>query len=98
MVLAQMDSMWVPKEILPCTFEVTGLEEIKETIKNRPYTYYRLALKAENGRVYTYDAKFKDKNYMVNTYGPDTDDWLGSIVVVEIDPETSYKRLVSVRL
>lgn len=93
MVKIEMDSRWVSKEQCPLRAEIIAAEPFEEKFNNRPYTSIKLHLKSEHGEVYTYEAKFGDKNFCVNTFGPDTVDWLGETVTVVLDKETGYKRL-----
>lgn len=92
MVQATLDLSWVPKEKCPLKAVITKVEEVKETIKGRPYTSYRLTLESK-GSFYSYDAKFGDKNFLVNTISPETDNWTGKTICVAIDEATGYKRI-----
>lgn len=93
MVKIEMDSRWVTKEECPLRAQIIAAEPFEEKFKNRPYTSIKLHLKSERGEVYTYEAKFGDKNFCINSFGADTNDWLGKWVVVALDTVTGYKRV-----
>lgn len=85
MVQATLDRQWVPDRILPAKMKIEEViekwgvaEKDKREIK---FQYFTLLLRHE-GQVYAYDAKFGDKNFLINTIGDDTDKWVGKEVTV----------------
>ena len=94
MVQATLDPQWVPKEILPAKCEILDVIEkwgvFESGGKERKYQYFTLVLRW-NGQQYFYDAKFGDKNFLVNTLGVDTDQWIGKTVTVRMGEK--YKEL-----
>jgi len=93
MVQATLDPRWVPKDKCPLVAKIHGVEELKESIKGRPYITLRLTLHGEDGEFYQYDAKFGDKNFLINTFTGDTEKWIGKEIVIILDGETTYKRI-----
>jgi len=89
---ATLDYRWVPKSACPLKATVEAVEDFNETFKGKPYTTFRLLLNA-GGQFYQYDAKFGDKNFMINCFGSDTEKWLNQEITIEVDPETTYKRI-----
>jgi len=89
---ATLDPRWVPKDKCPLQTLIHSVAEINETIKGRPYVTMRLILNAA-GEFYQYDAKFGDKNFLINTFGPDTDEWIGKEIWITVNPETTYKQI-----
>lgn len=86
---AKLDRLWVPNEMCPATFAITDVEEQTATINTRPYVFYRLVLNS----IYEFDAKFSDKNFLINTLGTKPEQW--KLHKVTIGLEGKYKRIVS---
>lgn len=92
MVQVKLDPQWVPKSKCPLKAAIVSIEEIPETIKGRPYTTLRLMIE-NKGQMYQYDAKFGDKNFLVNTLGADSEKWIGQEITIEVNEETGYKQI-----
>jgi len=91
---AKLDVQWIPKSACPVRATITDVELITETFKGRPYQTARLMLTA-NGNLYQYDAKFGDKNYLINVFGSNTDEWMKQEITIAVDPVDGYKKIVS---
>lgn len=92
MVQATLDQLWVPKEILPATMKIVSVVLKKGTSKGKEYEYAVLGL-LHQGQQYVYDAKFGDKNYLINKFGVDTEDWIGEDVGIRMDDDGKWKQL-----
>jgi len=88
---AKLDLLWVPKEMCPADFTIAGIEEKNDAFKGRPFVFYTLTLVHPHG-MFQYDAKFGDKNFLINTLGPQTEAWIGKTVGMRIG-ENGYKQL-----
>lgn len=91
MTQATLDTLWVPKSILPARFKVEGVEEKYGEAKGRKYQYFTLILSC-NSQFYQYDAKFSDKNFLINTAGSDPTTWIGITIGIEIGTD-GYKAI-----
>lgn len=91
---ATLDVQWIPKSACPVRAAITDVELITETFKGRPYQTARLILNA-GGKLYQYDAKFGDKNYLINTFGANTELWVKEEITIAVDPVDGYKKIVS---
>lgn len=89
---ATLDLLWVPSAMLPANFVIVGVEERTGMYKERKYIFYNLILQHKSGQMYQFEAKFGDKNFLINTHGPDTMNWTSKIIGMEIG-ENKYKRL-----
>lgn len=89
---AKLDLLWVPKEICPATFTIVALEPKTDAFKGRPYTFYVLTLEYKSGGMFQYEAKFGDKNFLINTLGAETDSWRGKQIGMRV-AENGYKQL-----
>jgi len=92
---AKLDLLWVPKEMCPADFTIAGIEEKTDAFKGRPFVFYTLQLRHPNG-FFQYDAKFGDKNFLINTHGPQTDTWTGKKIGMCIG-ENGYKQLCAAK-
>lgn len=89
---ATLDPMWVPNNILPATFLIVGVEDAFENTKRGQYQYYKLGL-MRFGQQYVYDAKYGDKNLLINTLGKKTEGWIGHEIGMHIPEGSKYKQL-----
>ena len=93
MVIAQTDIRFVPKSMLPATFKITKVTEQYGTFKGKSFQYFVFELMTIAGEIFQYECKYGDKNFMINTAGPDSDTWIGIYVHMGIN-EKGYKQLV----
>lgn len=92
MTEATLDTLWVPKSILPALFKIERVEERYGETKKGKYQYFALTLTC-NGQFYLYEAKFGDKNFLINTAGTDVRKWVGIQIGMRIGDD-GYKTLV----
>lgn len=92
MVEAKLDLLWVPNAMLPANFVICGVEPQTGTFKGRTYEFFVLHLQSNDGRVFQYEAKFGDKNFLINTISPKTEEWLGERIGMRIG-ENKYKQI-----
>lgn len=88
---AKLDSIWVPKELLPASGTIIGFEELTETTKRGVYTYYRLNVDFKPG-IYQMDVKYGNKNFLINTISSDPQKWIGQRIGVRLD-ENGYRQV-----
>lgn len=86
MVQATLDPRWINKSQCPLAGVIKQVEPYEESFKGRNYQSFRLTLATEEG-VYTYDAKFRDKNALINFFGSNTDTWLEKKICITLSPE-----------
>lgn len=93
MVQATLEPQWVPKEICPATCRIEKVTEKHAIEKSGRSTQFFELLLMCNGQHYTYDAKYGDKAFLVNTIGADTDLWVGK--TIRVVQGEKYKNLAS---
>lgn len=91
MVQAKLDLQWVPDTMLPASFDIAEVKEFEFSIKGKTYIGYLLHL-IRDGQVFAYEAKFGDKNFLINTISPETDNWVGERIGIR-KAENGYKQL-----
>jgi hypothetical protein len=89
---ATLDTLWVPAGILPARFKIEAVEERYGETKKGKYQFFALTLSSK-GQFYIYEAKFGDKNFLINTAGKDASSWVGIEIGLEIGAD-GYKTIV----
>ena len=89
---AILETMWVPNEILPAEFKITAVKQQTGKLSSgREYIFYTLTVQ-NNLIPYEYDAKFGDKNFLINTLSAQPESWIGRNITIGIVGK--YKQLL----
>ena len=96
MVQAKLDVAYIQRNELPADFLIRSVKEkVGMFVKNGKeitYTYYALELVDNTKQIYPFDVKFNDKNYLINTVSPETDEWVGKTITLGLD-DKKYIRI-----